>query len=159
MHAKLAVCQCGDDSTQSYSTPCLLQSQLGHDQCSSRSVCMHGVSVQQSWHGATYFATYNLKAAACHYAHSRACNQSNRGIRLVTIQSRPSDRMLAALVPPGLGHQPVPTSRAQECHIYQSGSIPPLQHTTFLSEIYHLFWLWKVVYSQIAAYTTKKMAS
>ena len=34
----------------------------------------------------------NVKAAACHYAHSRACNQSNRGIRLVTIQSRPSDR-------------------------------------------------------------------
>ena len=40
--------------------------------------------------GATYFPTY--KAAACHYARSRPCNQSNRGIWLVTIQSRPSDR-------------------------------------------------------------------
>ena len=132
LHATLAVCQCGDDSTQSYSAPYLLQSRrgLGHDQCSSRSVCMHGVSVRavrvRSGHGATYFPTY--KAAACHYARSRACNQSNRGIRLVTIQSKPSDSltgMLAALVPPGLGHQPVPTRRAQVCHIYQSGYIPP----------------------------------
>ena len=52
-------------------------------------VCM-GCQSGQSGHGATYFPTY--KAAACHYARSRACNQSNRGIRLVTIQSKPSDR-------------------------------------------------------------------
>ena len=51
-------------------------------------VCMG--AVRDSGHGATYFPTY--KAAACHYARSRACNQSNRGILLVTIQSRPSDR-------------------------------------------------------------------
>ena len=64
---------------------------LGHDQCSSRSVlCMMGCQSGQSRHGATYFPTY--KAAACHYAHSRACNQPNRNNRLVTIQSRPSDR-------------------------------------------------------------------
>ena len=53
-----------------------------------RYVCM-GVQSGQSWHGATYFPTY--KAAACHYARSSACNQSNRGIRLVTM-SRPSGR-------------------------------------------------------------------
>ena len=39
---------------------------------------------------ASYFPTY--KAAACYYARSRACNLSNRGIRLVTIQSLSSDR-------------------------------------------------------------------
>ena len=54
-----------------------------------RYVCM-GCESGQSGHGATYFPTY--KAAACHYARSRACNQSNHHIRLVTIQSRPSDR-------------------------------------------------------------------
>ena len=43
---------------------------------------------RQSGHGTTYFPTY--KAADCHCASSRACNQSNRGILLVTIQSRPS---------------------------------------------------------------------
>ena len=37
-------------------------------------VCM-GRQSGQSWHGATYFPTY--KAAACRYARSRACNQSN----------------------------------------------------------------------------------
>ena len=52
-----------------------------------RYVCM-GCQSRQSWHGATYFPTY--KATACHYARSRACNQSNRGIQLVTIQSKPS---------------------------------------------------------------------
>ena len=63
---------------------------LGHDQCSSRrSVCMHGVSVR-AVRSATYFPT--CKAAASHYARSRACNQSNRCIRLVTIQSIPSAR-------------------------------------------------------------------
>ena len=51
--------------------------------------CLSG----QSGHGATYFPTYKShKTAACHYARSRACNQSNRGILLVTIQSKPSDR-------------------------------------------------------------------
>ena len=51
---------------------------------------MHGVL---GCHGTSYFPTN--KAAACHYARSRPCNQSNRGIQLVTIQSRrsrPSDR-------------------------------------------------------------------
>ena len=52
-------------------------------------VCM-GRQSWLSWHGTTYFRTY--KAAARHYARSRACNQSKRGIQLVTIQSRPSDR-------------------------------------------------------------------
>ena len=94
---------------------------LGHDQCSSlRSVCMHGVSVLAVW-SATYFPTY--KAAACHYARSRACNQSNRGILLVTIQSKPSNRDAGGSGP---CHQPVPIRRAQVCHIYQSGYIPPL---------------------------------
>ena len=54
---------------------------------------MHGVSVRAvlAWpSGATYFPTY--KEAACHYARSRACNQSNRCILLVTIQSKPSNR-------------------------------------------------------------------
>ena len=57
-----------------------------------RCVCM-GCQSGQSGHGATYFPTFN--AAACHYARSRACNQSNRCILLVTIQSnlsKPSDR-------------------------------------------------------------------
>ena len=54
-----------------------------------RYVCM-GCQSGQSGHGTTYFPTY--KAAACHYASSHACNQSNRGIGLVTIQSKPSDR-------------------------------------------------------------------
>ena len=61
-------------------------------------VCM-GCQSGQSGHGVTYFPAY--KAAACHYAviliyaRSRACNQSNRCILLVTIQSnlsKPSDR-------------------------------------------------------------------
>ena len=55
-----------------------------------RYVCM-GCQSGQSGHGPTYFPTD--KAAACHhYARSRACNQSNHGNRLVTIQSKPSDR-------------------------------------------------------------------
>ena len=49
-----------------------------------------GCQSGQSGHGATYFQTY--KAAACHYACSSTCKQSNRCILLVTIQSRPSDR-------------------------------------------------------------------
>ena len=63
---------------------------LGHDQCSSRrSVCMHVVSVR-AVRSPTYFPT--CKASDFLYARSRACNQSIRGIRLVTIQARPSDR-------------------------------------------------------------------
>ena len=73
---------------------------------------MMGCQSGQSRHGATYFPTY--KAAACHYAHSRACNQPNRNNRLVTILSRPSDRdaggaraswlwPLASPNPPGSG--------------------------------------------------------
>ena len=54
-----------------------------------RYACM-GCQSGQSWHVATYFPAYN--AAACHYARSRACNQSYRSIWLVTIQSIPSDR-------------------------------------------------------------------
>ena len=61
-----------------------------------RYVCM-GRQSGQSGHGATYFQTY--KAAACHYARSRTCNQSNRGIRLVTILSKPSDRGAGASGP------------------------------------------------------------
>ena len=52
-------------------------------------VCM-GCQARQAGHGTSYFPTY--KAAACHYARSRPCNQPNRGIWLVTIQSRP-DRL------------------------------------------------------------------
>lgn len=54
-----------------------------------RYACM-GCQSGPAGHGTSYFPTY--KAAACHYARSRTCNQSKRGIRLVTIQSRPSDR-------------------------------------------------------------------
>ena len=78
-----------------------------------RYVCM-GCQSAQSWHGATYFPTY--KAAACHYARSRACNQSNRGIRLVTIQSKPSGGCAGASGPwpparpnpPGAGMSYIP---------------------------------------------------
>ena len=38
----------------------------------------------------SYFADY--KSAACHYARSRVCNKSNRGLRTVEIVSRASDR-------------------------------------------------------------------
>ena len=91
-----SVCQCGDDSTgtQSYSTPYRFSLDSDSDMTSVRVdlyVCM-GCQSGQSGHGATYFPTSRYKAAACHYARSCACNQSNRGIRLVTIQSRPSDR-------------------------------------------------------------------
>ena len=88
MHATLAVCS--DDNTRSCSSPCLRQFPSQYDE--HRSVCVHGVPVLHAGHGSdgTYFPTY--KAAANQYARSRPCNQSNRGIRLVTIQSRPSDR-------------------------------------------------------------------
>jgi len=39
----------------------------------------------------SYFAA-DYKSAACHYARSAACNKSNRGLRTVTVVSRPSDR-------------------------------------------------------------------
>ena len=60
-----------------------------HMTSTDRYVCMGCQAGVPAGH-ASYFPTY--KAAACHYARSRACNQSNRGIRLVTIQSRSSDR-------------------------------------------------------------------
>ena len=37
-----------------------------------------------------YFPTW--KAAACHYARSQLCQQTGLAIKLVTVQSRPSDR-------------------------------------------------------------------
>ena len=58
----------------------------------TRWVCMG--CQQPNRHGApgagSYFADY--KSAACHYARSSACNKSNRGLRTVTVVSRPSDR-------------------------------------------------------------------
>ena len=42
------------------------------------------------------------------------------GSRVSSPNPWPVTGMLEALVPPGLGHQPVPTRRAQVCHIYQS---------------------------------------
>ena len=48
---------------------------------------LHGAPGQGSL---SYFADY--KSAACHYARSPACNKSNRGLRTVTVVSRPSDR-------------------------------------------------------------------
>jgi hypothetical protein len=60
-----------------------------HMTSTDRYVCMGCQAGVPAGH-ASYFPTY--KAATCHDARSRACNQSNRGIRLVTIQSRSSDR-------------------------------------------------------------------
>ena len=58
----------------------------------TRWVCMG--CQQPNRHGApgqgSYFADY--KSAVCPYARSAACNKSNRGLRTVTIVSRPSDR-------------------------------------------------------------------
>ena len=57
----------------------------------TRWVCMG--CQQPNRHGApglgSFFADY--KSAACHYASSPACNKSNRGLRIVTVVSRPSD--------------------------------------------------------------------
>ena len=107
------------------------------DQCSSRSECMHGVSVQAVRDGATYFPTY--KAAACHYARSCACNQSNSCIGLVTIQSRPSDRDAGGAGASG----PWPPARPNPPAAGMS-YIPIRLYTTLatyhlLLEIYHLF--------------------
>ena len=118
-----------------------------------RYVCM-GCHSGQSGHGTTYFPTY--KAAACHNARSRACNQSNRGIRLVTIQSKPSDRDAG-----GAGASwPWPPARPNPQGAGMS-YIPIRLYTTLAT--YHLhfrnippFWLWKVVCSQKTAYITKK---
>ena len=89
-----------------------------------RYVCM-GCQSGQSGHGATYFPTY--KAAACHYARSRACNQSNRGIWLVTIQSRPSDRDAgcAGASGPWPPARPNPPGAGTNQAIYHLSNIPP----------------------------------
>ena len=115
---------------------------------------MHGVSVR-AVRSATYFPT--CKAAASHYARSRACNQSNRCILLVTMQSKPSDRDAGGAGASG----PWPPARPNPPGS-GVGYIPIRLCTTFatyhlISEIY-LFWLWKVVYSQKTAYITKKNA-
>ena len=138
-------------------TVLLVRFSLDSDMTSVRvdqDVCMECQS-GQAGHGATYFPTYKAAACHCHGARSRACNQSNRCIRLVTIQSR----LLAVLVPQGLGHQPVPTRQAQNV-----GYIPIRLCTSFatyhlISEIYYLFRLWKVVCSQKTAYITTITAS
>ena len=52
----------------------------------------------------------------------------------------PVTGMLAALVPPVHGHQPVQTRRTQVCDIYQSCYIPPLLHHTFLVPSYIECW-------------------
>jgi len=39
-----------------------------------------------------YFSTYTAAASWCHYARSQPCQQSGRAIRMVEVQSRPSDR-------------------------------------------------------------------
>ena len=114
----------------------------------------------------TYFPT--CKAAACHYARSRPCNQSNRGIRLVTIQSSPRlpvTRILEGLVPLVHGHQLVQTRRSQVCDTYKSGYISPLPHHTFsvpdhwhtFFQEYHTFFsLYTMVYNQkLALYVTQ----
>ena len=118
-----------------------------------RYVCM-GCQSGQPGHGTTYFSTY--KAAACHYARSRACNQSNRGIRLVTIQSRPSDRDAGGAGASG----PWPPARPNSPGSGMS-YIPIRLYTTFVT--YHLLCRnippFLVVYSQKTAYITKKTPS
>jgi len=56
----------------------------------TRWVCMGCQQPNRYGGPASYFADY--KSAACHYARSPVCNKSNRGLRTVTIVSRPSDR-------------------------------------------------------------------
>ena len=64
----------------------------------------------------------------------------------------PFTGMLAALVPPVHGHQPVQTRRTQVCDIYQSGYIPPLPHHTFsvpdhtFFQEYHTFFRYMLWY-------------
>ena len=82
---------------------------LGHDQCSSRrSVCMHwGVSPgSQERH-----TLPNVQGCCLPLCSSRACNQSNSCIRLVTIQSRPSDRDAGGAGASGPGSGPWPPAR------------------------------------------------
>ena len=101
-----------------------------------RYVCMGCQSGQSGHHdGATYFPTY--KAAACHYARSCACNQSKCGIRLVTIQSKPSDRDAggagasgpwppARPNPPGSGMSYIPIrQQIQAIHHLSNMPVPP----------------------------------
>ena len=56
----------------------------------TRWVCMGCHQPNQHGGPTSYFADY--KAAACHYARAAQCNKSMRGLRTVTIVSRPSDR-------------------------------------------------------------------
>ena len=106
--------------------PYLLQSRLGfgHDQCSSRSVCMHGVS-ESVW------AVRALRHILPNVQGGCLRNQSNRGIRLVTIQSKPSDRDASG---PGASG-PWPPARPNPPGSGMS-YIPIRLHTTFAT--YHL---------------------
>ena len=56
----------------------------------TRWVCMGCQQPNRFGGPSSYFADY--KSAACHYARSPVCNKSNRGLRTLTIVSRPSDR-------------------------------------------------------------------
>ena len=129
-------------------------------------VCM-GCQSGQAGHGTFYFpsespSTRLLPAIMLAFT-LVSCNQSNRGIRLVTIQST---GMLEALVPPVHGHQPVQTRRTRVCDMYQSGYIPPLpNHTvfvpdhTFFQEYHSLFSLYSMVYNlnqKSAIYVTQE---
>ena len=109
-------------------------------------------------HGTSYSPTY--KAAACQYVRSRPCNQSNRGIRLVTIQSSPRlpvTRILEGLVPLVHGHQLVQTRRSQVCDTYKSGYISPLPHHTFsVPDHWHTFFQeYHTLFRYILLYITK----
>ena len=65
----------------------------------TRWVCMGCQQPNRHWAPSprSYFPDY--KSAACHYAHSPACNKSNRGLRTVTVVSRQSDRDAGAAGP------------------------------------------------------------
>jgi hypothetical protein len=76
------------------------------------------------------------KAAACHYACSLACNQSNSGFRLVTIQCLPSDREASGTG--GAGQWPpgrpagIYHGMYEEADIFIACYISMLNHTFFL---------------------------
>ena len=57
----------------------------------TRWVCMGCHQPNQHGGPTSYFADY--KAAACHYARAAQCNKSMRGLRTVTIVSRPSESL------------------------------------------------------------------
>ena len=122
LHATLAVCS--DISAQSYSPFPLFPSQPRHEQHGPS--CLYGC---QAWHlacHAAYFASY--KAAACHYARSRPCNQSNHCICLVNIQSRLCIR--DACGAGGAGPLPPPRPDQQRSGIYGHAASDFL-HSTF----------------------------